>query len=156
MIFYVFPKFGLFLKSWHFTERSKTASVTLNLQWNAKTISPLKLFFLHLKTCFSELENKTYFWKKWKWSAEYDFWREERMLKSKWVKMLTNKIWMKSFSATCRWHSFKCLKHNKYIYSYQSSNIQETWGVNELSKYRLVTSLWNNSRADCNWRQQWV
>ena len=89
------PKFGLFLKSWHFTERSKTASVTLNLQWNAKTISPLKLFFLHLKTCFSELENKTYFWKKWKWSAEYDFWREERMLKSKWVKMLTQNIWMK-------------------------------------------------------------
>ena len=109
------PKFGLFLKSWHFTERSKTASVTLNLQWNAKTISPLKLFFLHLKTCFSELENKTYFWKKWKWSAEFDFWRGERMLKSKWVNVdqnyLEKKKWTKRATyiylvKCCRWRQF--------------------------------------------------
>ena len=143
------PKFGLFLKSWHFTERSKTASVTLNLQWNAKTISPLKLFFLHLKTCFSELENKTYFWKKWKWSAEFDFWRVERMLKSKWVHVDQNDFSM------LEWCDNR-IKHLNHICISSVFNQQETWGVNELSKYRLVTSLWNNSRADCNWRQQWV
>ena len=47
------------------------------------------------------------------------------------------------------------VKNSRIIYSYyQSLNHQETWGVNELSKYRLVTSLWNNFRADCNRRQQ--